>query len=711
MNNPSLVLAGMAALLLASPVTGTTPLAMATPAAMTVLIESGSLQWLNAGFLKSAVKGQILVLSIDGKSYQYRVTYRHFDGEDGELRLELGTDPSRAATFGIRGSYVSAFIQTPLTVYALGYAGETAVIGKASTAWTTPSLAELPQVATVRIAAANERPPVAGATAMTLDTRLFARLKPGEEIAFALPGLGAVRMVSASTQAGTSSTTWAGYLADFGKAYTATITWNDEGMSGYIVTPQGDFTVSRTTNRGTYIWNPTALGLKHGDQATACAAAPPPPAKNALALSAATPQATLITAPTPGQNLFIDILIYYTKGMITKYGSVTGLIAVIDNYIALTNQAYAAGGLMYQLRLTGLKPIDLSDQTDNQSLLSQLTAGSPPFSMMNSDRAATGADLVSVIRPFHADSQLGCGIAWVGGGNQDLQNFPTYKPYMMSVLSDGVDLDRGTSYCDQLVLAHETGHNLGLAHDHATVASQAGMGGTTPFAYGYAVPNQWGTIMSYTYPHLVRFSDASRSSCGTSGTEPCGIQDSADNVKALGLTMPLVSAFFGTGTTVQASVQVVEFYNTKLDNYFISADANEAAAIDSGSAGPGWSRTGNSFKSGGNTPVCRFYGSQWPGPNSHFYTADPVECEKLKQMRVDTVATQQRWSFESLDFVSTPPSQGSCPAGTQAVYRAYNNGYARGVDSNHRITTSAAAIQQVVNRGWSNEGVVMCAPL
>jgi hypothetical protein len=42
------------------------------------------------------------------------------------------------------------------------------------------------------------------------------------------------------------------------------------------------------------------------------------------------------------------------------------------------------------------------------------------------------------------------------------------------------------------------------------------------------------------------------------------------------------------------------------------------------------------------------------------------------------------------------------------VYRAYNNGVARGVDSNHRITTSAAGIQEVVARGWVSEGVVLC---
>jgi hypothetical protein len=158
------------------------------------------------------------------------------------------------------------------------------------------------------------------------------------------------------------------------------------------------------------------------------------------------------------------------------------------------------------------------------------------------------------------------------------------------------------------------------------------------------------------------------------------------------------------------SMPVVEFYNTHLDHYFITADANEAAGIDGGSAGPGWIRTGNSFKSGGSTPVCRFYGSQVPGPNSHFYTLAGAECDGLKQLQAITPATQKRWNFESLDFISTPPTNGTCPTGTVPVYRAYNNGFARGVDSNHRFSSEAAAIQEVVTRGWINEGVAMCAP-
>ena len=160
-----------------------------------------------------------------------------------------------------------------------------------------------------------------------------------------------------------------------------------------------------------------------------------------------------------------------------------------------------------------------------------------------------------------------------------------------------------------------------------------------------------------------------------------------------------------------SAASVIEFYNTTLDNYFVTADPIEAAAIDSGSAGPGWIRTGGSFDSGGTDPVCRFYGSISPGPNSHFYSVLAAECAALKQLQLTTPATQKRWNFESLDFVTGIPSaNGTCAAGKVPVYRAYNDGFPRGVDSNHRITTSAGAIQQVVARGWKNEGVVMCAP-
>lgn len=183
---------------------------------------------------------------------------------------------------------------------------------------------------------------------------------------------------------------------------------------------------------------------------------------------------------------------------------------------------------------------------------------------------------------------------------------------------------------------------------------------------------------------------------------------------AIDRTLNILNIVQYQGDTVcggSAGTTVVEFYNTNLDRYFLTANPNEAAGIDKGSAGPGWSRTGYTIKSGGSTSVCRFYGSLAPGPNSHFYTLVGPECNGLMQLQASTPSSQKRWNFENLDFVSTPASaNGICPTGTVPVYRAYNNGFNHGIDSSHRISSNPAAIQEVLSRGWIYEGVVMCAP-
>jgi hypothetical protein len=163
-----------------------------------------------------------------------------------------------------------------------------------------------------------------------------------------------------------------------------------------------------------------------------------------------------------------------------------------------------------------------------------------------------------------------------------------------------------------------------------------------------------------------------------------------------------------------AQAAVVEFYNPDLNNYFITADPTEQAFVDTGAVGR-WQRTGNAFAAGGPNQVCRFGGNSninpatgtFYGPNSHFYTADANECAGLKAMYTPTAKS---WKFESNDFLTTPAVNGACPASLVPVYRAYNNGFARGIDSNHRITSNYAAYLQTVAAGSIGEGVVMCAP-
>ena len=161
-------------------------------------------------------------------------------------------------------------------------------------------------------------------------------------------------------------------------------------------------------------------------------------------------------------------------------------------------------------------------------------------------------------------------------------------------------------------------------------------------------------------------------------------------------------------STVTPAAPVIEFFNNQLKHYFITGGAGEIAAIDSGAAGPGWQRTGLSFKpyapgSGnppGAQPVCRFYGTPGLGPNSHFYTVDPLECEGVRR--------DPGWTYEGTAFYIVPPASGQCATGTQPVYRAYNTRFAQN-DSNHRYTTDAAVYAQMQAQGWAGEGAVFCA--
>jgi len=179
---------------------------------------------------------------------------------------------------------------------------------------------------------------------------------------------------------------------------------------------------------------------------------------------------------------------------------------------------------------------------------------------------------------------------------------------------------------------------------------------------------------------------------------------------------------------VEVTGTVIEFYNSVLNHYFMTIVPAEATGIDNGSAGPGWSRTGVTFTAwpNGNAlplharPVCRFYGSITPGPNSHFYTVDADECAALKAIQAATPDGQPRWNYEGIAFWiggvvrPTPTSTFKyCgglrnPAKSLQVNRYYNKRAVQG-DSNHRYTVTQAAANEVAAAGWQAEGLVMCA--
>ncbi|MBK8741262.1 MAG: hypothetical protein IPM02_17855 [Betaproteobacteria bacterium] len=116
---------------------------------------------------------------------------------------------------------------------------------------------------------------------------------------------------------------------------------------------------------------------------------------------------------------------------------------------------------------------------------------------------------------------------------------------------------------------------------------------------------------------------------------------------------------------------VTEFYNTPLDNHFITADPERGRGDQYrlGAAGPGWGRTGAGFTSiPAATPMSVASTAEHrAGPNLHFSTVSSPECNGLKAPQAGTLALQPRWNSESLDFISTPLVNGACPAGTVPI--------------------------------------------
>ena len=162
------------------------------------------------------------------------------------------------------------------------------------------------------------------------------------------------------------------------------------------------------------------------------------------------------------------------------------------------------------------------------------------------------------------------------------------------------------------------------------------------------------------------------------------------------------------------TAKVVEYFNASLGHYFITPLFNEQRWL--GSFSSAWERTGRSFTTwieAGPTllPVCRFFSGQSFAPkSSHFFTPYSGECAVLKAGTI--------WTYEDdTTFLRLPEgAEGArvCPIGTQPLYRAYNNGTTGA--PNHRYTTDAALLDELIAQGWIFEGeaqnrIFACVPL
>lgn len=158
-------------------------------------------------------------------------------------------------------------------------------------------------------------------------------------------------------------------------------------------------------------------------------------------------------------------------------------------------------------------------------------------------------------------------------------------------------------------------------------------------------------------------------------------------------------------------VAVVEFYNASSERYHVTALPHEIALLDATAGTPGgWTRTGHSFRAhdrlvNGTNTVCRYYLPP-PHGDSHFHSASPVECARMRSMFPQFVRESDAVMHVALPDTTT----GSCGPKQQPVYRLWN----RRADAHHRYTADVATRDALVAQGWVAEGygpdaTTMCA--
>ncbi len=254
----------------------------------------------------------------------------------------------------------------------------------------------------------------------------------------------------------------------------------------------------------------------------------------------------------------VDVVLGYTNGLVTKYGSAANATTRLSNLMAITNQGYVNSLITPRVRLVRTVLVNYTDSNSNELALEALTGyDCSPTSCtpqtvpaelvpLRTARDEYGADLVSLVRPFQAPQHQGCGIAWLlGGGGFAIDN--TDAPFGYSIVSDGNDVDEGDGrnyFCREETLAHELGHNMGQQHN---TEDSGGDSGTHPYSYGYRETLTTGfyTVMAYRLANSSQFSINYFGNPSVNYTDtgrPTGTA-TADNARSLNISMPLVAQF------------------------------------------------------------------------------------------------------------------------------------------------------------------------
>ena len=246
---------------------------------------------------------------------------------------------------------------------------------------------------------------------------------------------------------------------------TMTLIMNSSLVVGTVRTPVAVYTI-RTAGDGTYV-------IRQIDESSL------PPFGEPLGGPLSAPEVRSQADDVPlDDGSEIDVMVVYTPLAKRREGGRAAIEALIDLFVAETNQAYANSGVTHRIRLVLREEVEYTEDGNSFIDLNRLENDSDGYmDHVHVLRDLYAADLVHIVVGRSVNV---CGVASSNRGF-------------------GLTVD----YCGGLVFAHELGHNMGLAHDRYQVGvpaegSHYGYVNQRVFEAGAPESARWHTIMAFS---------------------------------------------------------------------------------------------------------------------------------------------------------------------------------------------------------------------
>ena len=254
---------------------------------------------------------------------------------------------------------------------------------------------------------------------------------------------------------------------------TFTLVVNGRVVIGTVRTPDAVYTI-RTAGDGTYV-------IRQIDESSL------PPLGEPLEGPSSTPEARSESDDVPPDDgSVIDVMVVYTPLAKHLEGGRAAIEALIDLFVAETNQAYANSGVIHRINLMLREEVDYTEDGGSSIDLSRLSNGSDGhMDHVHERRDMYGADLVHILV-----------------GRSDVGGRALFIALESSTDGEALGFGLTVSWCGGLCFAHELGHNMGLLHDRYQIGvprtgSHYGYVNQRMFEPGAPESARWRTIMAY----------------------------------------------------------------------------------------------------------------------------------------------------------------------------------------------------------------------